>query len=127
MFSNELVVNGFFEIVGKVISHSLVQGGPGFLYLSPSIYLYLATGDLQTALAKASCADVQNNELIKYIDKVNKFKCAQCYQSTSYMYVLKDRTEILDFCHRLFTVFFLESIEIICFSLTCATVYAQKV
>ena len=75
VFSNELVVNGFFEILGKMISHSLVLGGPGFPYLSPSIYWYLATGDLQTALAKASCADVQNSELIKYIDKVNKFKC----------------------------------------------------
>ena len=85
VFSNELVVNGFFEILGKMISHSLVQGGPGFPYLSPSIYWYLATGDLQTALAKASCADVQNNDLIQYIDKVNKFKCTSCYQSTSYM------------------------------------------
>ena len=32
VFSNELVVNGFFEILGKMISHSLVQGGPGFPY-----------------------------------------------------------------------------------------------
>ncbi|XP_068707402.1 uncharacterized protein [Montipora foliosa] len=54
-----------------MISHSLVQGGPGFPYLSPSIYWYLATGDQQTALAKASCADVQNNDLIKYIDKTS--------------------------------------------------------
>ena len=75
VFSNEFVVNRFFEILGKMISHSLVQGGPGFPYLSPSIYWYLATGDLQTTLAKASCADVQNNELIKYIDKVKESKC----------------------------------------------------
>ena len=76
VLSNGLVVNGFFEILGEMISHSLVQGGPGFPYLSPSIYWYLATGDLQTALAKASCADAQNNDLIKYIDKVDKFKCS---------------------------------------------------
>lgn len=31
VFSNELVVNGFFETLGKMIAHSLVQGGPGFL------------------------------------------------------------------------------------------------
>ena len=43
------------------------------------------------------------------------------------MYVLKDRTEILKFCHRMLTVFCLKTIEIICFSLTCAIVYAQKV
>ncbi|CAH3162536.1 unnamed protein product [Pocillopora meandrina] len=31
-------------------------GGPGFTYLSPTVYWYLATGDL----SKASCADVSN-------------------------------------------------------------------
>ena len=71
VFSNELVVNGFFEVLGKMISHSLVQGGPGFPYLSPAIYWYLATGDLQVALGKASCADVCNKELLKYIDQVH--------------------------------------------------------
>lgn len=38
-FSSELVVNGFFEVLGKIISHSFVQGGPGFPYLAPTIYL----------------------------------------------------------------------------------------
>ena len=52
-FSNELV-NRFFETLGKMIAHSLVQGGPGFPYLSPTIYWYLATGDLQVALQRAS-------------------------------------------------------------------------
>ena len=117
VFSDELVVNGFSEILGKMISYSLVQGGPGFPYLSPSIYWFLATRDLQTALAKASCADVQNNELIKYIDKVNKFKCTLYYQSTSYMYVLKDRTEILKFCHRMLTVFLWKQLKLFVFPL----------
>ena len=74
VFSNELVVNGFFEVLGKMISHSLVQSGPGLPYLSPAVY-WLATGDLQAALGKASCADVINKELLRYIEKVNKHKC----------------------------------------------------
>ena len=69
-FSNELVVNGFFETLGKMIAHSLVQGGPGFPYLSPTIYWYLATGDLQVGLQRASCADVDNHELVDYITRV---------------------------------------------------------
>ena len=69
-FSNELVVNGFFETLGKTIAHSLVQGGPGFPYLSPTIYWYLATGDLQVALQRASCADVDNHDLVDYITRV---------------------------------------------------------
>ena len=36
-FSNELVVNGLFEVLGKMIAHSLIQSGPGFPYLSPTI------------------------------------------------------------------------------------------
>lgn len=71
VFSNELVVNGFFEILGKMIAHSLVQSGPGFPYLSPAIYWYLATGDLQIAIQKASCSDVDNRELADYISRVN--------------------------------------------------------
>ena len=70
VFSNELVVNGFFETLGKMIAHSLVQGGPGFPYLSPTIYWYLATGDLQVALQRASCTDVDNIDLVEYITRV---------------------------------------------------------
>ena len=70
VFSNELVVNGFFETLGKMIAHSLVQGGPGFPYLSPVIYWYLATGDLQVALERASCADVDSHDLVEYITRV---------------------------------------------------------
>lgn len=62
VFSNELVVNGFFEVLGRIIS----QGGPGFTYLSPTVYWYLATGDL----SKASCADVSNKALLTCIDKI---------------------------------------------------------
>ena len=69
-FSNELVVNGFFETLGKMIAHSLVQGGSGFPYLSPTIYWYLATDDLQVGLQRASCADVDNHELVDYITRV---------------------------------------------------------
>ena len=75
VFSNEFVVNGFFEVLVKMISHSLVQSGSGFPYLSPAVYWYLATGDLQAALGKVSCADVTNKELLRYIEKVNKDKC----------------------------------------------------
>lgn len=41
-FSNELVANGFFEVLGKMIVHSLIQSGPGFPHLSPTIYRCLA-------------------------------------------------------------------------------------
>ena len=70
-FSNELVVNGLFEVLGKMIAHSLIQSGPGFPYLSPTIYWYLATGDLQIAIQKATCSDVDDIELAEYIKRVS--------------------------------------------------------
>lgn len=70
VFSNELVVNDFFEVLGRIIS----QGGPGFTYLSPTVYWYLATGDLKAALSKASCADVSNKALFpKYFQNYPGF------------------------------------------------------
>lgn len=33
VFSNEIVVNGYFETLGKMITHSLMQWGPGSLIL----------------------------------------------------------------------------------------------
>lgn len=87
VFSNELVVNGFFEILGKMVAHSLVQGGPGFPFLAPPIYWYLATGDLHAAIIRTSCADVSDQDLIKYIEQVHlglnesfffHFQCLRC-------------------------------------------------
>lgn len=70
VFSNELVVNRFFEVLGQMIVHSLVQGGPGFPFLAPPIYWYLATGDLQAAITRATCGDVSDGDLLNYIEKV---------------------------------------------------------
>lgn len=38
VYTNELVVNGFFEVLGKMVSHSIIQCGTGFPYLAPAIY-----------------------------------------------------------------------------------------
>jgi hypothetical protein len=36
------VFSGVIEIVGKIIAHSLVQGGPGFPFLSLPCYILLS-------------------------------------------------------------------------------------
>lgn len=61
VFTNELVVNRFFEVLGKMVAHSLIQCGTGFPYLAPAIYWYLATEDLQVSIGYASRTDVSNN------------------------------------------------------------------
>ena len=37
----DTVMSGSLEIVGKMISHSLAQGGPGFPFLASPCYYYL--------------------------------------------------------------------------------------
>ena len=70
IFSNANVLTGIFEVLGKMIAHSLIQGGPGFPYLAPVIYSYISTGDLQMASLKVSVMDIKNQTLSVVIDKV---------------------------------------------------------
>lgn len=71
VFSNMHVLTGIFEVIGKLIAHSLLQEGPGFPYLAPVIYQYISSGDLQSALLKASCMDLRDQQVSIYIDKVS--------------------------------------------------------
>jgi len=70
VFTNELVVHGFFEVLGKMVAHSIIQCGTGFPYLAPAIYWYLATEDLQVSIGYASRTDVSNKNLDMLIDQV---------------------------------------------------------
>ena len=46
IYRSNNVLNGVFEVLRKMVTHSMIQGGPGFPYLSPIAYWYIATGDL---------------------------------------------------------------------------------
>ena len=70
LFKSEHVVSDLFEILGKIISHSLVQGGPGFPYLAPVVYSYISTGELQVALLHVSAVDVCDPVLSNLIERV---------------------------------------------------------
>ena len=54
IYRSDNVLNGVFEVLGKMVAHSMIQGRPGFPYLSPVVYWYVATGDLQQGIARAS-------------------------------------------------------------------------
>ena len=55
-----------------MIAHCLIQDGPGFPYLAPAIYWYIATGDLNEAVGRASSIDVVDEDLLVLLDKVRK-------------------------------------------------------
>lgn len=64
------MLNGVFEVLEKMVAHSMIQGGPGFPYLSPVIYWYIATGDLQNGIARASVIDISDEILNIYLKRV---------------------------------------------------------
>ena len=51
----------------KMVAHSICQGCPGFPYLAPAMYYYVATGDINKASAYA---DIPNGEELNYVEKV---------------------------------------------------------
>ena len=57
IYNSNMVVSGIMKLVGTVITHSILQGGPGFPVFSPSVYHYLATGDFDAAVQKISVND----------------------------------------------------------------------
>lgn len=73
VYRSDNIITGVFEILGKMIASSLVQGEPGFPYLSPLLYWYIATGDQQQELTRASCIDVADTVLANYLKRVSLF------------------------------------------------------
>ena len=82
MYSSENLLTEIFEILGEMIGHSLIQDGPGFPYLAPAIYWYIATGNLDEAVGRASHIDVVDEDLLLILDKVSN------KQSRKWMYLL---------------------------------------
>ena len=72
LYSSGNVLTQIFETLGKMIAHCLIQDGPGFPYLAPAIYWYIATGDLNEAVGRASPIDVVDEDLLVLLDKVRK-------------------------------------------------------
>lgn len=70
IYRSDNVLNGVFEVLGKMVAHSMIQGGPGFPYLSPVIYWYIATGDLRQGIARASVIDISDGILNSYVTRV---------------------------------------------------------
>lgn len=57
-YQPQAVMSGMFEMVGKMIAHSLVQGGPGFPCLALPCFYYLVTGDVMCAFAYCDVWDL---------------------------------------------------------------------
>lgn len=63
-----------FELVGMMIGHSILQGGPGFSCLCPPAFNYLLYGDKERALeCLPSLEDIpQNTATVRIIDLISE-------------------------------------------------------
>ena len=61
-----------FEILGMLVSHSLLQGGPGLRCLSPAVFSYLASGNSAYCfpVKEDIPLDISTHMLISFIEKV---------------------------------------------------------
>ena len=57
VYGADIVASGLMRYFGTVIVHSILQGGPGFPALSPSVYCYTASGNIDAAMAKMNYGD----------------------------------------------------------------------
>jgi len=69
-YNHQALTCGLPKMLGTMIAHSLCQDGPGFPYLSPCSYYYIATGNTDHAIAYATIADVFDSEVREFIDQV---------------------------------------------------------
>ena len=70
IYSSDVVAAGVMKLVGVMIVHSILQGGPGFPIFSPAVYNYLCTGDLQEAVKTMTIEDcsLHIQDLIKKVN-----------------------------------------------------------
>lgn len=55
------VASGVMKLVGTIIIHSVLQGGPGFPIFSPGVYNYLAKGNLNEVMEAITIKDCSSH------------------------------------------------------------------
>ena len=73
IYSSDVVAAGVMKLVGVMVVHSILQGGPGFPIFSPAVYNYLCKGALQEAV-KTMTTDDCSLHMQDLITKVRKGK-----------------------------------------------------
>lgn len=77
-YNHTALTCGIPKLLGTMIAHSLCQNGPGFPYFAPSQYYYIATGDINKAIAYASIHDILDYEVKRLIDQVRVTIAVSC-------------------------------------------------
>ena len=77
LYNSDVLIFGIMKIIGTVVSHSVIQGGPGLPVFSEAVYWYVATGDVNEAMKRLSVDDCGNPE---YRIAIRMVCIDYCYQ-----------------------------------------------
>ena len=73
VYNCDMVASGVMKLVGTIIVHSVLQGGPGFPIFSPGVYNYLAKGKLNEVMEAITIKDCSSH-MEHFITKVMENK-----------------------------------------------------
>jgi len=69
----DTAASGIMRIVGTIIVHSILHGGPGLPVFSPAVYYYLTKGNPEEAMEGLSVIDCS----LQMADFIKKVKCVE--------------------------------------------------
>lgn len=69
-YNSTALYSGLFEVLGRLVGHSILQTSIGYPSLAPPMYWYIATGDIQKALPYIKINDIIDEEVQEYVSKV---------------------------------------------------------
>ena len=73
VYNCDMVASGVMKLVGTIIVHSVLQGGPGFPIFNPGVYNYLAKGKLNEVMEAITIKDCSSH-MEHFITKVMENK-----------------------------------------------------
>ena len=50
LYNTDILISGLIKIIGTIIVHSVLHGGPGFPFFSLALYWYITTGSVDAAI-----------------------------------------------------------------------------
>ena len=60
LYNTDILISGLMKIIGTIIVHSVLHGGPGFPFFSSASYWYLTTGSVDAAIQQLCFDDCAN-------------------------------------------------------------------
>lgn len=69
IYGVDAVASGCFEMVGKLVAHSVLHDGPGFIGLSPAVVEYLTTGSFEAAKEVVTTSDLLDIDVEILLDE----------------------------------------------------------